>query len=349
MRLSFCVFALLLLAGVGKAQGSRVAAPAPTGGVLFRIPNGWLRGVKDGITFARPTDLAPGQKCLLTILPEQEVRGDLTAWFNETRKTLQGDELRLARQDNVVFLRADSGEETVFAGAVGQAADGQPAPHYFYLALRSGARATMLRFATNSKQAFQQYQPAFAAFVGGLTFLKAGAAESPRPAATPTPAPVPAAPDEGHGFLRFRAPEGWKRRRQKGLLIFDAPNTPEKKCWIMLTPILDLDRITFREGFDSVRKAARGKLKTVTDTGAQPSRRDRDGVDLLTAEETLGDAAAGKKTFRLYVGGKVGSRFQIIVFEAPDQALYDRYAPAFLAFIADLRFAREPAGIAPGP
>lgn len=159
--------------------GPALAADLRAGNVLFKVPAGWKRVQQDQLVLLIPSDLAPGEGCVLTILPGQELKGDFRAWFDATREALQKDQ-RVVSGGEVRAQRAEEGFPTLSTAVILEDSAGKRS-FRFYLAAHPGSRAEIIAYLATSQEVFQRYQPALAEFVKNANFANIQQALLARP------------------------------------------------------------------------------------------------------------------------------------------------------------------------
>jgi hypothetical protein len=133
----------------------------------------------------------------------------------------------------------------------------------------------------------------------------------------------------------FRIPPGWVRTDAPGSVTLSPANEPKNMVVLLLSgrPLTG----DFRATFDQDVRVMNGSLRIVT-PGQVQSRRTPDGVDLLATTVEL-QAGNGPRSWRYCMAANARGRFEILVFLAASQALFQRYWPAVQQFIGTWSFA----------
>lgn len=162
-----------VLSGVGSAQSS-----SRFGNSIFKPPDGWKRLEQSQALVFVPNDLQQGQRCLLALLPGQELQGDFRKWFDSALSdSLKGE--RVVSRNEPAAQRADEGYDTLYTVVVTESKTGQQ-EYRFYLAAHPGTRAEMLAFLAAGKEVFDRYQPVLMEFIKNWNFANVSAKPTER-------------------------------------------------------------------------------------------------------------------------------------------------------------------------
>jgi len=132
----------------------------------------------------------------------------------------------------------------------------------------------------------------------------------------------------------FRIPPGWTRTDSGVATILSPSDQPPNMVVMMLAgrPLTGDFRATFDRDVNM-----NGALRILT-PGQVQSRQSPEGVDLLATTAEV-QASNGARSWRYYMAASVRGRFEILVFMAPNQALFQRYWPAVQQFVPTWSFA----------
>jgi hypothetical protein len=132
----------------------------------------------------------------------------------------------------------------------------------------------------------------------------------------------------------FRIPAGWSRADSGVTTILSPNDQPPNMVVLMLAgrPLTGDFRATFDRDVNM-----NGTARVLTG-GQVQSRHTPEGVDLLATTAEV-QASNGSKSWRYIMAASVRGRFEIFVFMAPNQALFQRYWPAVQQFVPNWTFA----------